>query len=290
MLKIRCFNNKKASTLFTNAISIFVETFQVIPCCSRLYSTSNIGELINKRIGKIIFQRSFGTSGQKNLYEILEVSQNATQTELKSAFYKLSKRYHPDVSGSSDASNKKFVEISNAYETLKDEQKRREYDRQLRFGTSQERPNTGRETGQPSTWSTDFHPRPPFKNQEWEKEWKWQFGATSDRQRRRPFSPFDDIFGGPPPSGSSPFQRWQWDQEQKRRQWAEWEWGEEIERRKREEKELNEVGILLLKFALDIPCFLRSVKTSEDTKTQDWVKDEFDRLMWFTCNGFWFLI
>ncbi|CAK5011556.1 unnamed protein product [Meloidogyne enterolobii] len=270
MLKIRCFNNKKASTLFTNAISIFVETFQVIPCCSRLYSTSNIGELINKRIGKIIFQRSFGTSGQKNLYEILEVSQNATQTELKSAFYKLSKRYHPDVSGSSDASNKKFVEISNAYETLKDEQKRREYDRQLRFGTSQERPGTGRETGQPPTWSTDFHPRPPFKNQEWEKEWKWQFGATSDRQRRRPFSPFDDIFGGPPPSGSSPFQRWQWDQEQKRRQWAEWEWGEEIERRKREEKELNEVGILLLKFALDIPCFLRSVKTSEDTKTQDW--------------------
>uniref|UniRef100_A0A915LXV5 J domain-containing protein n=1 Tax=Meloidogyne javanica TaxID=6303 RepID=A0A915LXV5_MELJA len=108
--------------------------------------------------------------------------------------------YHPDVSGSSDASNKKFVEISNAYETLKDEQKRREYDRQLRFGTSQERPSTGRETRQPPTWSTDFHPRPPFRNQEWEKEWKWQFGAESDRQRRRPFSPFDDIFGGPPPS------------------------------------------------------------------------------------------
>nr|CAD2195866.1 unnamed protein product [Meloidogyne enterolobii] len=191
MLKIRCFNNRKATNLFTNAISIFVETFQ----------------------------------------------------------------YHPDVSGSSDASNKKFVEISNAYETLKDEQKRREYDRQLRFGTSQERPSTGRETGQPPTWSTDFHPRPPFKNQEWEKEWKWQFGATSDRQRRRPFSPFDDIFGGPPPSGSSPFQRWQWDQEQKRRQWAEWEWGEEIERRKREEKELNEVGIIF---------FIKY------TKTQDW--------------------
>ncbi|KAL7077868.1 hypothetical protein ACQ4LE_002971 [Meloidogyne hapla] len=248
MLKICCFRNKKFIALFPNAISIFVETLQIIPSCSRFYSTSKLNlfirKLINKRIGKIVFKRFFATSGQRNLYEILEVSQNASQAELKNAFYKLSKKYHPDVVGSSEAATKKFVEISNAYETLKDEQKRREYDRQLRFGTTQGRQSTARESGQQPTWSTDFHPRPPFKNQEWEKEWKWQFGA-SDRQRRRPFSPFDDLFGGPPPPGSSPFQRWQWDQEQKRRQWAEWEWGEEIERRKMEEKELNELWLKL---------------------------------------------
>lgn len=90
MSRIHCFRFKKAVSLLPYTISGFVEIF---PCCSRVYSTSklNIG-LIQKIIGKIVSQRFFSTSGHKNLYEILEVGQNATQAELKSAFYKLSKK------------------------------------------------------------------------------------------------------------------------------------------------------------------------------------------------------
>ncbi|KAF7637116.1 J domain-containing protein [Meloidogyne graminicola] len=48
---------------------------------------------------------------------------------LKNAFYRLSKKYHPDVASSTECSNNKFVEIFNAYEILKDKQKKRsEYD------------------------------------------------------------------------------------------------------------------------------------------------------------------
>lgn len=69
----------------------------------------------------------------KNYYEILGVQKTATADELKSAYRKLAKKYHPDVYASaSDAEKKdaeaKFKEINHAYEVLSDEQKRAAYD------------------------------------------------------------------------------------------------------------------------------------------------------------------
>jgi len=62
-----------------------------------------------------------------NYYEILGVQKNSTPEEIKNAFRKLAKKYHPDVN-SEPSANEKFKKIYMAYEILKDPMKRSEYD------------------------------------------------------------------------------------------------------------------------------------------------------------------
>lgn len=64
----------------------------------------------------------------KNYYDVLGVSKTATADDIKKAFRKLSKQYHPDINKAADA-NEKFKEINEAYETLSDPKKRQDYDR-----------------------------------------------------------------------------------------------------------------------------------------------------------------
>ncbi|CAD5213189.1 unnamed protein product [Bursaphelenchus okinawaensis] len=63
----------------------------------------------------------------KNYYDILGIQSTAKESEVKSAYLKLAKKYHPDVCKEKDASTK-FQEVSEAYEVLSDKQKRRDYD------------------------------------------------------------------------------------------------------------------------------------------------------------------
>ncbi len=65
---------------------------------------------------------------KRDYYEVLEVPRTATPEELKKAYFKLAKKYHPDTNKSPEA-EMKFKEINEAYEMLKDEQKRAAYDR-----------------------------------------------------------------------------------------------------------------------------------------------------------------
>ncbi len=62
-------------------------------------------------------------------YETLGVSREATADELKKAFRKLARKYHPDVAKDKKASEEKFKEINEAYEVLSDPEKRQKYDR-----------------------------------------------------------------------------------------------------------------------------------------------------------------
>ncbi len=64
----------------------------------------------------------------KNFYEVIGVPETAKADEIKKAYRKLAKRYHPDVNGGDKAKTAKFKELTEAYETLGDEKKREEYD------------------------------------------------------------------------------------------------------------------------------------------------------------------
>ena len=63
----------------------------------------------------------------KDLYEILGVSKNATQEEIKKAYRRLAKKYHPDTCKTKEC-EEKFKEINAAYEILSDKEKRKKYD------------------------------------------------------------------------------------------------------------------------------------------------------------------
>lgn len=67
----------------------------------------------------------------RDYYQVLGIDKNATEQEIKAAFRKLARQYHPDVhSGSSKAAaEEKFKEINEAYEVLSDPEKRAKYDR-----------------------------------------------------------------------------------------------------------------------------------------------------------------
>lgn len=68
----------------------------------------------------------------RDYYEVLGLERNASAEEIKSAFRKLARQYHPDVSKDADA-EEKFKEINEAYSVLSDSEKRARYDR---FGRS----------------------------------------------------------------------------------------------------------------------------------------------------------
>lgn len=67
---------------------------------------------------------------EKNYYDILGVKKDASDAEIKKKYRKLVRQYHPDVSDDPDADNK-IAEINNAYETIRDKDKRAEYDAML---------------------------------------------------------------------------------------------------------------------------------------------------------------
>lgn len=68
---------------------------------------------------------------KKNYYEILGVSKTASEEEIKAAYKKLVKQYHPDLHPGDAAAAEKFKEINEANETLSDKQKRAAYDYEL---------------------------------------------------------------------------------------------------------------------------------------------------------------
>ena len=85
----------------------------------------------------------------KDYYQIMGVSRDATQDDIKRAYRKLARKYHPDVSKEASA-EARFKEIGEAYEVLKDPEKRAAYDR---LGT---RWKSGQEFQPPPGWDQGF--------------------------------------------------------------------------------------------------------------------------------------
>jgi len=73
---------------------------------------------------------------QKDYYNILGVQEGADENDIKKAFRRLAKQYHPDRNPGNKAAEEKFKAVSEAYEVLSDAQKRKQYDQMRKFGAS----------------------------------------------------------------------------------------------------------------------------------------------------------
>lgn len=73
-------------------------------------------------------------AGAKNFYKVLGVSEKADAEEIKKAYRKLAKRYHPDANRDDPKAAERFKEVGEAYAVLSDATKRKQYDQMRRFG------------------------------------------------------------------------------------------------------------------------------------------------------------
>jgi len=114
---------------------------------------------------------------EKDLYAILGVPRTATQEEIKKAYRKLARRYHPDVNPGNKEAEEKFKYISQAYEVLSDPEKRKLYDE---FGMA------GLQAG--------FDAERARAYEQWRRE-QAEFGRGFGETGFGRFESFEDIFG-----------------------------------------------------------------------------------------------
>lgn len=125
----------------------------------------------------------------EDLYKILGVAKTATTAEIKAAYKKLAKKFHPDLNPNNKEAETQFKKISSAYETLRDEKKRKEYD-------------TGGSGSGPGAWQQSggtYYEHPYYtytqsdENARYKNQFRENFGGFN----------FEDLFGAGATHGGS---------------------------------------------------------------------------------------
>lgn len=95
--------------------------------CTASWSAPHASDSASAPLPGAVPLRGFASESKRDYYEVLGVSKSADQAALKKAYYQLAKKYHPDTNKDPDA-QKKFAEVSAAYDCLRDDTKRAQYD------------------------------------------------------------------------------------------------------------------------------------------------------------------
>ena len=115
----------------------------------------------------------------KDYYDTLEVKRDATKDEIKRAYRKLARKYHPDVSKEADA-EARFKQVGEAYEVLKDPEKRAAYDQ---LGANWQ---AGQDFKPPPDWDQGFEFRGDgFTDTDFSDFFESLFGHRGDQRARR---------------------------------------------------------------------------------------------------------
>ena len=119
--------------MFTNSSSQLRRSSKVFSSYYNLISPFKYSIFTKARVHSTPFfrlpSRQFRSTNLlfKDYYNILGVGRNASQSDIKKAYFMKAKKYHPDVNTEKSAKNK-FADISQAYETLGDSSKKQMYD------------------------------------------------------------------------------------------------------------------------------------------------------------------
>ncbi|GBP30681.1 DnaJ homolog subfamily B member 6-B [Eumeta japonica] len=151
-----------------------------------MISTTKLEEKINKTLNKENYVGRYcslapcGSTAMVDYYRVLGVTRTASETEIKKAYRKLALKWHPDKNpDNADEANRRFKEISEAYEVLSDERKRRMYDQYGKEGLNSGRSRRAADDDYDFGYS-DF----PFTFRDPEEVFREFFGG----------SPFGDLF------------------------------------------------------------------------------------------------
>ncbi|KAM9890353.1 hypothetical protein OXX79_011487 [Metschnikowia pulcherrima] len=114
----------------------------------------------SKAMLPVNLKRSY-SSAQLNLYQVLELSPQASTKEIKLQFKRLSKKFHPDLNihlndDEKEANSKRFVEMVSAYDTLKDKKKRKTYDATLSTSSGGRATMYSRRPS-PTEWENEYY-------------------------------------------------------------------------------------------------------------------------------------
>ncbi|CAH9129890.1 unnamed protein product [Cuscuta epithymum] len=128
-----------------------------------MYSCNVIGMAASFATGECPSSRHFIHSTgvchsmEKDYYDLLGVSKGASPEEIKKAFHVLAKKYHPDANKNNPSAKRKFVEIRDAYETLRDPDKKRQYDMAKEHSQKTEDSNFGYGSAEGFRYSGNFN-------------------------------------------------------------------------------------------------------------------------------------
>ncbi len=120
---------------------------------------------------------------QKDLYQTLGVNKTASDAEIKSAYRKLAREWHPDVAKDKPDAEKKFKDINEAYQILGNKEKRAKYDQ---FGYAAFNGNAAGGAGYQGDPFSGFGGNGPFQ---------WSYSSSGGAGFEDPFDIFEQVFG-----------------------------------------------------------------------------------------------